>query len=67
MTLLESLAQRPGVVAVLLIVFAFLLAGATVKIVKIRARSANIRAHGWPPAHVDADGNSTRSVFRDDD
>ena len=61
MNVFEFMSNSP----VLSFLIAMAIAYTIVRVVQLGCRSMNIRKHGWPPAHVDADG--TFKVAVEDD
>jgi hypothetical protein len=52
----EFAIQNPGSTLVIIFVLAWV-ASRPFWLLQLWIRARNIRAHGWPPAHLDADGD----------
>ena len=61
MNVFEFMSDSP----VLSFLIALIIAHSIVRVVQLAFRAMNIRKHGWPPAHVDADGDP-KVVVQDD-
>lgn len=66
---MEWALANPRLTALLVVVLAYMLVqgGGTVLLRSLRmaTRYLNIRRHGWPPPHLDADGDAVRRGLRD--
>lgn len=59
LTLLELLAMWPWMTAFV----SYVLIRSAFQVVNRIIRHLNIRAHGWPPAHCDADGDFLKTDY----